>query len=87
MNVSSVEKDSAEEHLRAIRSNEIITADMLNSNERVKCMVHQSSSKYGGIRRAINHVYILERVQMPEIMKRELSTFIVGMERTEIAEK
>ena len=50
-------------------------------------MVHQSSYRYGGIKSAINHVYILARVQMPEIMKRELTTFIAGMERTVIAEK
>ena len=50
-------------------------------------MVHQSSSQCGGIRSAINHVYILARVKIREIIKRELSTFIVRMERTVIAEK
>ena len=50
-------------------------------------MVHQSSSQYGGIRSAINYVYILARVQIPERMKRELSTFIAVMDRTVIAEK
>ena len=45
------------------------------------------SSQYGGIRSAINHVYILARVQIPEIMKRELSEFIKIMERTVIVEK
>ena len=50
-------------------------------------MVHQSSSQYGGIRSAINNVNILTRVQMPEIIKRELSIFIAGRERTVIAEK
>ena len=87
MNVAYVEKDIAEENLRTIRSNKIVTADMVDSNVKVKCMVHQSSSRYGGNRRAINRVYILTRVQMTEIMKKELSTFIVGMERTVIAEK
>ena len=58
MNVAYVEKDNAEEHLRAIRSDGIITADMVDSTGKVKCMVHQSSSQYGGIRSAINHVYI-----------------------------
>ena len=79
MNVSYVENDSAEEHLREIRSNNIITADMVDSNGKVECMVHQSSFQYGGIRSAINNVCILERVQIPERMKRELSTFIVGI--------
>ena len=55
--------------MRAIRSNEIITADMVDSNGNVKCMVHQSSSQYGGIRSTINHVYILEGAQMPERIK------------------
>ena len=87
MNVAYVEKEFAEEHLRAIRSNNIITADMVDSNGKVKCMVQQSSSQYGGIRSAINNVYILERVQMLERNKREVSTFIAGMERTAISEK
>ena len=64
-----------------------MTADMVDSNGKVKCMVHQSSSQYGGIRSAINHVYILTRLKMPEIMKRELSTFIAGMDRKVIVEK
>ena len=67
INVSYVETDSAEEHLREIRSNKIVTTDMVNSNRKVRCMVHQSSSRYGGIRSAMNHVYILARVQLPEI--------------------
>ena len=50
-------------------------------------MVHQSSSQCGGIRSAINHVYILARVKMREIIKRELSTFIMRMYITVIAEK
>ena len=87
MNVAYVETDSAEEHLIVIRSHKIITADMVDSYRMVKCMVHQSSSHYGGIRSAITHVYFLTRLQMPEIMKRELSTFIAGMERKVIAEK
>ena len=87
INVSYVEKDSAEENLISIRSDGIITADMVDSNGKVKCMVRQSSSRYGGIRSASNHVYISARVQIPEIMKREISTFIVGTERTVIAEK
>ena len=41
MNVDFVDKFSAEEHLRAIRSNGIITAEILDSNGNVKCMVHQ----------------------------------------------
>ena len=41
MNVVYVEKDSAEEHLRAIRIDEIITADIVDSNGKVNCMVHQ----------------------------------------------
>ena len=55
MNIPYVENYSAEWHLRAIRGDESITADMVYSNGRVKCMVHQSSSQYGGIRSAINH--------------------------------
>ena len=86
MNVASVENYSAEEHLRSTRSNRIITTVMVDINVKLKCMVHQSSSQYGGIRIAINHVYILARVQIPEWMKIELSTFIEGMERTVIAE-
>ena len=72
MNVPYVEKDSVEEHLRAIRSKLIITVDMVDSNGKLKCMFLQSHSQYGGIRSAINHVYILARVQIPERMKKEI---------------
>ena len=41
MNVPYVEKYSAGEHLKAIRSDGIITADRVDSNGKVKCMVHQ----------------------------------------------
>ena len=87
MNVPYVEKDSTEEHLIAIRSKVIINVDMVEINGKVKCMFQKSSSQYGGIRSAINHVYILARVQMPERMKKELSIFIAGMDRTLISEK
>ena len=60
---------------------------MVDIKGKVKCMVHQSSSQYEIIKIAINRVYILARVQTPERMKRELSTFIVGMEITVLAEK
>ena len=46
MNVDYVEKDSAGENLRVIRSNEIINTYMVESNGKVKCMVNQSSSQY-----------------------------------------
>ena len=59
----------------------IITADMVDIDGKVKCMIHKSSSQCGGTRSVINHVYILKRVKIPEIMKRELSTFIVEMEK------
>ena len=65
MNVAYVEKDSAWDNLKEIRSYVIITAAMVESNGKVKCMFKQSSSQYGGIRSATNHVYILERVKMP----------------------
>ena len=81
MNVPYVENDSEEEHLRAISSNIIINVYMVESNGKVKCMFCQSCSQYGGIRSAINHVYILERVKIPERMKKELSIFIAGMEK------
>ena len=87
MNVSYAEKDGAEELLRETRRDVIITAYMVNIDEKVKCMIHQSSYQYGGIRSTINHVYILARVKIPERMKRELSTFIAGMERTVTVEK
>ena len=57
-NVDYVEMDSAEDYLREIRSNGIINPDMVDSNGKVKCMVHQPSSQYGGIRSAINNIYI-----------------------------
>ena len=44
LNVAYVEKDSADENLIAIRGEKIITADMVDSNGEVKCIVHQSSS-------------------------------------------
>ena len=87
INVAYVEKDSVEGHFRAIRSDKIITTDMVDSNGNLEYMVHQSSSRYGDIRSAIDHVYIFARVKMPEIMKREISTFIEGMERIVIVEK
>ena len=70
MNVAYLERGSAYDHLRAIRSEKIITSDMVDSNGKVKCMVHQSSSQYGVIGSTISHVCIWIRVQMPEIMKR-----------------
>ena len=60
---------------------------MVDSNVRVECMVHQSSSRYGGIISAIDHVYILARLQMLERMKREISTFISGMDIPVILKK
>ena len=39
--VDYVENDSAEDHLRAIRTNGINTTDMMNSNGKVKFMVNQ----------------------------------------------
>ena len=87
LNVAYVENNSAEEHLRAIRNNKIIITYMVENNGKVKCMVHHSIYQYGGIRSTINHVYILTRVKIPEIMKIDLSTFIAVMDRILIAEK
>ena len=56
MNVVHVENDSAEENLIVIRIEKYITADMVDNNGKVNYMVHQSSSQYGGIISAINHV-------------------------------
>ena len=39
MNVAYVEKDSAEENLKATRSHKSINTDMVDSNGNVKCMV------------------------------------------------
>ena len=50
-----------EDHLRAIRSDIIIIAYMVDSNRKVERMDHQSSSQYRCIRSAINHVYILKK--------------------------
>ena len=65
MNFANIEKESVEDHLRAMRSNEIITSDTVDINGKVHFMVHQSSSQYGGIRSAINHVCVLARVKIP----------------------
>ena len=46
MNVAYLENDIAEENLREIRSKVISTTDMVDSNGKVKCMVHQSSYQY-----------------------------------------
>ena len=43
INVSYMEKDSTGKYLREIRSNNIITEYVVDSNVKVKCMVHQSS--------------------------------------------
>ena len=86
-NVAYVENDILEEHLIPIRGERIITPGMVESNGNMKCIFHQSSCQYVGIISAINHIYILERVQMPERMKIELSKFIMGKEITLIAEK
>ena len=40
-NDSYVEKDSAEEHLRSLRSEKSITIEMVDSNGNVKCIIHQ----------------------------------------------
>ena len=45
--------------MKAIRRDGIINADMVDNNLMMKCMVHQSSSRYDGIRSAVNRVYIL----------------------------
>ena len=58
INAAYVEKDSAEDNLRLIRSDGIITTDMVDSNGKVRCMVHQSSSQYEGIRSAIDPICI-----------------------------
>ena len=73
MNFTYVENDSAEENLRSIRTDGISNAYIVDSNIKVKCMVHKSSSQYGCIRSAINNAYMLARVKMTEIMKRERS--------------
>ena len=65
MDVSYVEKDITEENLREIRSDGIIITDILDSIRKVKCMVHQSSSQYRGIRSVINYVYMLARAKIP----------------------
>ena len=66
MNVVTVERESAEEYLIFIGSDDTISDDMVDSNGKVKLRVHQSASQYGGIRSAINHVYTLARVKMPQ---------------------
>ena len=86
INVNYMEKDCVKDHLREIRSNKIVTADIVDSTGKVNCMVHQSSYQYEVIRSAINHVYILARVKIPERMKRELLKFIALIKRTLIAE-
>ena len=60
MNVAYVENDIAEDYLRSIRSNRIITTDMVDSNGKINCMVHQLGSQYVGIRSAINSLYIFQ---------------------------
>ena len=39
-NIDTVEKDSAEENLRVIRSKKNINTDKMDNNGMVKCMVH-----------------------------------------------
>ena len=41
INVTYLEKDSAEDRLREIRCEKNITTDMVDSNGKVKCTVHQ----------------------------------------------
>ena len=41
MNIAFVEKDSTGDHLRAIISNGMITAEMVGSDGKGMCMVHQ----------------------------------------------
>ena len=72
INVTYVEKDSVEDHLRAISSNGIITIDMVQSNGNVKCVVYQSSYLQLVTRIATNTIYVFERVQIKERMKREM---------------
>ena len=72
INGTYVEKDSVEDHLRAISSNGIITIDMVQSNGNVKCVVHQSSYLQLVTRIATNTIYVFERVQIKERMKREM---------------
>ena len=61
--------------MKATRSDKIITADTLDSNGNVECMFHQSSSHYGGIRSAINHVKICQDCKQKKNEKRYINIY------------
>lgn len=77
-----VDRAAAEEYLKAIKSNQAITDEMMNDRDQVRCSIYQSSAQYSGIRSAIAYLYKLARVQMPLEMASEMSTYLAGMDRT-----
>jgi hypothetical protein len=85
-NVNLVDRDSAEEYLKFIGSGQEITEEMIIDGK-VPVYTQQSASQYDGIRSALSSLYTTARVMMPKQMKKELSTFIAGLERTGLHEK
>ena len=86
MNVADVERESAEENLRAIRSNRNITADMVDRNGKMKCMFYQSNSQYGDIRISINHVYLHKSENAIKNDKRAINIYCRNGEKRNFGE-
>lgn len=82
MNQVWVARDAAEAYIKEINSDVVVTDEMVNNIGKVKCSVYQSKSQYNGIRSSIAYLYTLARVQQPQVMQKEISTFLKGMDRT-----
>lgn len=87
-----VEKAAAHEYMKEISKDIsddpiVIDDDDVNEEGFVKCLVHQSSSQYSGIRSGISYVYKLANLPFPTELSRNLSKYISGIDRTIVKAK
>ncbi|GFH55956.1 hypothetical protein CTEN210_12433 [Chaetoceros tenuissimus] len=81
-NPTYVSKSSAVQYLRENSLSTEIPAEYINEGGQVRVQIQQSPEAYNGIRSAIVHMYNQCRVEMPADMKKDLSIFIAGIDRT-----
>lgn len=90
-NEVNAEKGSAETFLKSLGKNEnnpvVIEDDQVDSVGCVKLQVHQSASQYSGIRSAVMFLFRSARIEPPNELRSQLSTYIAGLERTILKEK
>ena len=81
-NPTYVSKSSAVQYLKENSLSTEIPAEYINKDGQVRVQNQQSPEAYNGIRSAIVHMYSQCRVEMPTDMKKDLSIFIAGIDRT-----